>query len=360
MEQITLFTPGPTHIPTRVFEKIANSGVHHRTPQFQKIFSEAQSLFSKIVDSPDPPLFLACSGTGAMETALRNSCSMGDAFLYIDAGKFGERWGKIGEALGLNPIPIKSDWGTSPSEEDVLAACKGHQNIKAFCTQHCETSTTVLHPIETYLPLVRSHFPDAITIVDAISSLTTAPLSVSQLGIDILIAASQKALMLPPGLSILSISDNAWGRIEHTDPRSLYFNLKKERKPQLQGSSAWTPALHLILGLHEVLTMIQEEGLDKWIARHKQCSAYAQEALSQLGFRPISKTNPSPSVTGAFSPEGLNPDHLRKKLTESSGYLIAGGQDDWKGKILRVGHMGLVTPHHLEGLFGAIRDCLSD
>ncbi len=358
MEQITLFTPGPTHIPTRVFEKISNGGMHHRTAQFQEIYSATQELFSQLVDSPTLPLFLACSGTGGMEAALQNSCSPGDAFLYIDAGKFGERWGKIGEALGLRPIAIKADWGHSPSEDDVLKACKTNQDIKAFCTQHCETSTTVLHPIEKYLPVIRSQCPQAMTIVDAISSLTTTPLSVSKLEIDILIAAAQKALMLPPGLAVLTISKRAWERIENTEVKSLYFDLTKERKPQSQGSSAWTPPLHHILGLHEVLTMIFEEGPHNWTKRHRECSTFAQQELTKLGFRVITRENPSPSVTGGFAPDDIDPDQLRKKLTQLSGFLIAGGQDDWKGKIVRIGHMGIVTPHHLEDLFRSLHECI--
>ncbi|MCB0352558.1 MAG: alanine--glyoxylate aminotransferase family protein [Bdellovibrionales bacterium] len=360
MTKYRLFTPGPVEIPERVLAAMAKTDVHHRTKEFMQIFSSTAEKFRQLVDSEHSPLFLACTGTGALEAALINSAQEGELCLYVSAGKFGERWGKIARRAGIEGVPIEANWGDSPALSKVRETCAAHPEAKVFCIQHCETSTGVLHPIEEIIPMVREECPSALIIVDSISSITTSSLSQRKLGIDILICAAQKALQLPPGLTILGLSNRAAERIQEGSPHSLYFDLKHELKNQAEGSSSWTPAIAHILGLGEVCQMIEEEGLDHMIERHNRLSKLCRFGLTQLGCTPVAEEYPANSLTPATPPEGIDAEVLRKKLQNTFHVLIAGGQDHWSGKYFRVGHMGSFSEADMRMFLGVLYDALSE
>jgi aspartate aminotransferase-like enzyme len=343
-----LMTPGPTHIPERVFHAMQQPAMHHRTGEFKAIFLSCCQKLQTLLDSETLPVLLACSGSGAMEAALLNACLAGQKIIVVNAGKFGDRWSRIAERLDLAIVEITAPWGESFSEEQLVDVVKNNSDAAAFCMQQSETSTTVQHPVEMVTKVLKTHAPDTLLIVDAISSAATCKISARELGIDLLILGSQKALMLPPGLAGIAASKRAWNVIESRNEQalvpSLYFDLLTERKSQEKGVSAWTPAMNIILGLQEVLTMLEEEGHEHVYRRHQIASNACRAALTELGFTLLAESNPAPGVTGGFPPEGIDSEKLRSTLLSQSGIRIAGGQDQFKGKIVRIGHMGTFGP----------------
>ncbi|MDX8384633.1 MAG: alanine--glyoxylate aminotransferase family protein, partial [Ghiorsea sp.] len=297
-----LLSPGPTIVPERVLLRMAAPMMHHRTPQFSAIFAETRTMLQQIHQTSSDTLMLSCSGSGAMEAAVINLCAAGESMIYVNAGKFGERWGKIAEKHGIHAIEIKVAWGEAVHIEDVQAALMAHPQAKAVFVQASETSTTTEQPIQAIAALTKD-LP-CVTVVDAITALGVIDMPMDAWGLDVVISGSQKALMLPPGLATMGVSEKAWQMIESGEGcRTFYFDLLTERKNQQQGkdTTAWTPAASLIIGLNEVLKMMLEEGLDNLYARHKLLAEGARAGFKALGMKLVSST-PATSATGAFIP----------------------------------------------------------
>jgi len=339
-----LLTPGPTMIPQQVLQAMEIPMLHHRSEVFKKHLLKAAEGMRWILGWDSDPIFLACSGTGAMEASLLNTCKPGDTIITVNGGAFGSRWAKIAERLGLTAHEIVVEWGTPVSEEQVRAAVAQHPHARAFCIQHSETSTTVLHPVKQALSAVKSLAPQMITIVDGISACATAPVPGDPGMLDIFIAGSQKALMLPPGLSVVALSQLAWKAVEATPRRSLYFDFALERKSLASGETSWTPASTLIVGLNAAIEMFRAEGLEAMYARHQKLSRMSHTGLRSLGCTLLASDAPCPSVTGFFPPSGIDADALRTEVRKSYGIRLAGGQGSFTGKIVRIGHMGFVDP----------------
>ncbi len=338
-----LLTPGPTWIPDRIFAAMAKGTMHHRTSEFEKEFKEALAGLVWLTECEEPPILLSASGSGAMEAALLNTMDPGDKVIILNAGVFGERWVKICKKIGLVPVEIKGEPGTSPSFSTIESILAANPDAKGFCVQYSETSTTVLHPVPEISKLLQKKAPDLLFIVDAVSALATMDISVKKLKIDILVAGSQKGLMLPPGLSMLMMSPRGWSTIEKKKVRSFYFDLLAEREQHLKNTTAWTPAMNLILGLNEAIRMLKEEGIQKVYERHAHLSQVTRAGLSGMGFKLLTQEFPAPAVTGAYPPEGIDSEWLRKEILTKSGVRIAGGQAGLQGKIIRIGHMGYVN-----------------
>lgn len=321
--------------------------VHHRGEAFKKELKKACEGMRWLLNWDSDPIFLASSGTGALEAALLNTCEPSDSIITVNGGAFGERWGKIARRLGVTPHEISVEWGSAVTAEQVRSALNSYPGARAFCIQHSETSTTVLHPVAEILALVKALSPSTLTIVDGISSCATTPMPGDPSILDIYIAGSQKALMLHPGLAIMALSAKAWERVEATPKRSLYFDLSLERRALAGGETSWTPATALILGLNAVVEIIRREGLAATYARHETLSRMARAALTELGCAIMAPQAPCPSVTGFFAPEGIDADALRNQVRANFGIRLAGGQGPFKGKAVRIGHMGYVDPFDL-------------
>ena len=318
--------------------------LHHRSDVFKKHLLKAAEGMRWVLSWDSDPLFLACSGTGAMEASLLNICKPGDSIITVNGGAFGARWAKIAERLQLTAHEIVVEWGTPVTESQVLEAVTKHPNARAFCIQHSETSTTVLHPVERALREVKRVAPNMVTIVDGISACATAPVPGDPTIIDIFIAGSQKALMLPPGLSVVALSTLGWKAVEETPRRSLYFDFSLERKALATGETSWTPTSTLIVGLNAAIDMFRAEGLDNIYSRHQKMSRMCHAAMSAMGCKLLASDAPCPSVTGFFPPDGVDADALRTETRKSYGVRLAGGQGKFAGKIIRIGHMGFVDP----------------
>lgn len=354
-----LLTPGPTTIPQRVLQAMELPMLHHRSDVFKKELTKACEGVRWLLSWDSDPIFLACSGTGAMEAALLNCCSAGDTVISVNGGVFGARWGKIAERLQLHVQEIEVAWGTAVTVEQVRAAINAAPHAKAFCIQHSETSTTVLHPVAEALAEVKRLSPNMLTIVDGISSCATTHMPGGPDTLDIYIAGSQKALMLPPGLSLLALSAQAWQVVESTPRRTFYFDLITERKALKGGETAWTPASTIIVGLNASIEMFQAEGLDEIYARHALLSRMARAGVQALGCELLAPDAACPSVTGFFPPSSVNADSLRSAVRSRFGIRLAGGQGNLKGKIVRIGHMGYVDPFDVSAAVSAIGICLT-
>jgi len=332
-----LFTPGPVPLPPQVIKALGQQIIHHRTPEFTQIFLETRKNLQKLLNTERDVLMFASSGTGAMEASIVNFFSEGDKVLVINAGKFGERWAKIAKTYGLEVIDYKIEWGETYDKDKLNEIIKENQDIKGILVQHSETSTTTLHDI-SYLAKICSSLEDCLLVVDGITSVGVYEVYPEKIGIDILVTGSQKALMLPPGLSILYYSEKAEKRLEKSSIPKFYFDVKAESKKQSKGQTAYTPAINLIIALNESLKLILNEGLENLAKRHEILAKMTREAVKELGLKLLSKS-PSNSATGVYSPEGINADDLRKQLLKI-GFRVAGGQDHLKGKIFRIAHMG--------------------
>lgn len=340
MRKNYLLSPGPTAVPERVLLKMGEPMIHHRTPQFSAIFAEVKKDLKFLFQTEQEVLILASSGTGAMESAITNLFCKGDKVLFINGGKFGERWGQISKTYGLEPVEIKVDWGQAVEVAAVKDILYRDPSIKAVLMQASETSTTVAHPVKELAELTKDR--DTLIVVDGITAVGVSDLPMDKLGIDVLISGSQKAFMLPPGLAFIALSEKAWGFAEKSDIPTYYLDLKKENKNQVAGkdTTAYTPAVSLVIGLAEVLKMVREEGLENLFKRHKVLADATRAAVKALGLKPLAPESPADSATGAFVPEGVDGGKLVKFLRDTMGVTLAGGQDHLKGKIIRIAHLG--------------------
>jgi aspartate aminotransferase-like enzyme len=332
MSQERIFTPGPVELPERVREVLGRQIIHHRTEEFRHAFLEVRELFKKLLDEPSESfVFFASSGTGAMEATVLNFFREGEKVLVINGGKFGERWLKLAQHWGLKPIEYRVEWGKSADPERVRKLLKENPDCRGVLFQISETSTGVYHPALEIGRICREF--DALCIADAITALGVYHIKPSEWGLDVLVGGSQKGFLLPPGLSTLWFSERAEKNL--TD-RAFYFSIRKELSKQKEGQTAWTPAISLILALRESLHMLLEEGMERVEKRHRAVSEGTIRAVEALGLRRFAE-NPALSVSAVSSERS---EELRKELLKL-GIRVAGGQDELKGKIFRISHMGV-------------------
>jgi aspartate aminotransferase-like enzyme len=332
-----LLSPGPTPIPNEVALAMSETMIHHRTPQFNKVFEEARQGLKTLFGTNGDVLMLASSGTGAMEAAVANLFSTGDKVLVINGGKFGERWLNIANAFGLDPIEVKVEWGQAVKVKEIEKQLNLHPDIQSVMIQASETSTTVLHPVKEIAKLTKN---GPLFLVDGVTAVGVLSVPVDEWGIDALVTGSQKALMLPPGLAFIALSDRAWERTKKAKLPRFYFDLNLERKNQAKGSGAFTPAVSLIFGLRASLAMMAREGFDRVYARHARMSRAMRAAATAMGLKLLAPDSPSPAATGVFLPEGLDADEVLDYLRDHMGVILAEGQDQLKGKVVRIAHVG--------------------
>lgn len=334
-----LFSPGPTPVPERVLLAMAGPVMHHRDPGYEVLFQEVREGLKYVFQTKQEVLVLASSGTGAMEAAVCNTLSRGDEALVVRGGKFGERWGEICEAYGVNVTPLDVTWGQAVDPGLIKKALDAKPAIKAVLVQASETSTGVMHPIKEIADIVKNR-AGTILIVDAISALGVSDLPMDQWGIDVLVSGSQKAFMLPPGLAFIALSAKAWGFAEKSNLPKFYFNLKEELAVAQKNQSQFTPAISLVVGLREALKMLKEEGLENVFKRHEMLARATREAVKALGLELLAPTAPSNALTAIKAPEGVDGKKLKKNFEDQFGLIIAGGQSQLKGKIIRIAHIG--------------------
>jgi aspartate aminotransferase-like enzyme len=332
-----LLSPGPTPIPNEVALAMSETMIHHRTPQFNHIFDQARQGLKKLFGTQNDVLILASSGTGAMEASVANLFSPGDKVLVINGGKFGERWLNIANAFGLSPIELEVEWGQAVKVDTVEKQMKAHPDLKGVMIQASETSTTVLHPVKEIAKLTKN---GPLFLVDGVTAVGVVSIPLDEWGLDVLVTGSQKAMMLPPGLGFIALSDRAWERTKQAKLPRFYFDLNLERKNQQKGSGAFTPAVSLIFGARASLEMMQREGLARVYARHARMSRATRAAATALGLKLLAPDSPSPAATGVYLPDGIDADQVLDYLRDHMNITLAEGQDQLKGKVIRIAHVG--------------------
>jgi len=326
-------------LPAEVLLKMAEPIMHHREPEFSRILAEIRENLKYLFQTKEEVLVFTSSGTGAMDGAVSNLLRKDDAALVVRGGKFGERWLEICEAYGVRVRAIDVPWGEAVDPVLVAEALREDTSIRAVYTTASETSTGVRHPIQELAEITRDH-DGTVIVVDAITGIGVFDLPMDKWGIDVLVTGSQKALMLPPGLSFVALSDKAWRLVEGSDLPKYYFDFRKEIAKLQSNDTSFTPAITLVLGLRESLRMIRQEGLEAVFARHAKLAEATRAAVRALGLGLYAETSPSNAVTAVKVPEAIGATKLKSLFYEQFGITVAGGQDRAKGKIIRIAHLG--------------------
>jgi aspartate aminotransferase-like enzyme len=360
-----LFTPGPTPLLPAAQFAMAAADMHHRTPEFKALYSKVLAQLKQFVGTQNDVLLLASSGTGAMEASVSNFTSPGDRVLVLSAGKFGERWASLTKAFGLRPDVVSAPYGETFDLAAIRAAL--HDDTRAVYVQATETSTGVRHDIQAIAALLRQANSNALLIVDGITGLGSTHFDIDSWGVDVLIGGSQKAVMIPPGLSYLSISERAWAAAETAKNPRFYFDLRKERKNAKVGESAYTPAVSLIAALGAALDFIASQAGGDLVAGRvllvdnaQTCAAMTRAALAAMGFTLFAPTAPAAAVTAVATPDGIDSSAMVKELKSRYGATIANGQGEMKGKIFRIAHLGYFDPLDTLALVAALEHVAKD
>lgn len=340
MKKYYLLTPGPTPIPPEVALESALPILHHRTSEFGAIFTQVIEGLKYLFQTPGTVLLVTSSGTGGMEASVVNLLSPGDKVLVASSGVFGDRWIKILETYGIKPETICSEWGKAIDLESIEKKLKTNSEIKAVFTTHTETSTGVVNDLKTLGEIVAK--TEAVLVIDSISGLGAQELHTDKWHLDVVVGASQKGLMNAPGLAFVALSDKAWNLVERAQLPRFYWDFRRMKKSLADKETPFTPAVTLIIALNQAIEMIKKETLEKIWARHEKLARATRAGMQALNLELFAQ-NPSNVVTAVKSPQGLDSGKLVKKLREEYGVSIAGGQQELKGKIFRLAHLGYMN-----------------
>lgn len=355
MDDVLLMLPGPTTVHPRVLNAMAQAVVNHRSAKYGEILTETSELMADVFQTKNQAYLLTGSGTAAMEAAISNVLNPGEKVLNVVGGKFGERFMKIAQAHGIDTEELAVEWGTAVTPEAVKEALDADEDIKAITVVHNETSTGVAAPIKEVGKVMKDY--DALYIVDTVSSLGGDEVKVDDFGIDVCVTGSQKCLAAPPGMAAITLSDDAWDKVDKVTPNGFYLDMKAYRKSGDKNppETPYTPSVSLTYAMNEALKMVKEEGLDNRVARHKQAAQASVDAVKALGLDLFADPAvSSATVTAVKMPEGITDAEFRGTTRDKYGVELAGGQDHLKGNIFRIGHMGNISYRELLQTFGAI------
>jgi aspartate aminotransferase-like enzyme len=360
-----LFTPGPTPLLPAAQFAMAAADIHHRTPEFRALYTRVLSQLKDFVGTKNDVIILSSSGTGAMEASVSNLTSPGDRVLVLTAGKFGERWSALTKAFGCHVDVVESPYGSTFTIDQVKAALK--LETRAVFVQATESSTGVRHDIEGIAKLLKSEKSEALLIVDGITGLGTTHLDMDGWGIDVLIGGSQKAVMMPPGLSYLAVSQRAWDRMEATYNPRYYFDLRKERKNAAKGESAYTPSVALIAALGAALDYIAgqadgnlAEGRKKLVDNAETCAAMTRAAATALGLKLFAPSGyEAAAATAILPPEGTDSGIIVKGLKSQFAAIVTDGQGEMKGSLFRIAHIGFFDYMDTIAIIGALEQVIA-
>lgn len=360
-----LFTPGPTPLLPAAQFAMAAADIHHRTPEFRSLYERVLSQLRIFVDTRNDVLLLASSGTGAMEASVSNLTSPGDRVLVLSAGKFGERWEAITKAFGCQVDLVSAPYGKTFSLDEVKKALR--PDTRAVFVQATESSTGARHDIEAIGRLLKETGSSALLIVDGITGLGTTHLNIDAWGVDVIIGGSQKAVMIPPGLAYLSVSDRAWKAAETSRNPRYYFDLRKERKNAQKGESSYTPAVALIAALGASLDYIAAQGggdlgagRDALVDNAETCAAMTRAAVQAFGLELFAPSAPSAAATAVLPPAGVDSGLIVKELKRRFAAIVTNGQGEMKGKIFRIAHIGLFDYMDTIAIVGALEQIAAE
>ncbi len=338
-----LMIPGPTPVPDAVLEVNAKHPLGHRSKEFSAFVRQTLEGLKWLGETKQEPLLLTSSGTGAMDAAVANTINRGDKVLSLVCGVFGERFAKICQAYGAEVERIQVPHGQpiDPAVVEERLRADKERTIKAVTITHNETSTGVINDLERIAKAINAH--GALSLVDAVTSFGATRVPIDEWELDLVVTGSQKALMLPPGLAILFVSDKAWAATKNCTNGRFYFDINAYKKSQAQDTTPFTPNVNLIRALHESLSMMEKEGKDAIFARHVRMRDSLRRGLTDLGLSlMVDEQHASPTITSIWPPKGVDVPSIRASLKSDYKIVVADGQEELKGKIFRIGHMGYV------------------
>ena len=334
-----LFTPGPTSVPEATLIELAKPVHHHRTGEFRAMFNEVQALLQYVYQTKHTVYTITGSGTAAAEAGIVNTLAPGKKALVVTNGKFAERWSQVCQTYGIEKKDLKLEYGDAPTPEQIGNELKAAK-YDAVILVHSETSTATVCDLEGIGRAVKQTSPDTLLIVDGITSIGALPFKMDAWGVDVAITGSQKALMLPPGLGFVALSDRAWAAVEaNKGQKDFYLDLKKYKKSITDGDTPFTPANTLIEALRVSLRMVKDETIETTWKRTRVTAEAFRRGMKALGFELFSK-RPADSVTAVRYPAGVSDKDFRGQLKTRHNIHVAGGQGTMEGQIFRVNHMG--------------------
>ncbi len=356
--KLMLMIPGPTPVPESVLLALAKHPIGHRSGEFGTIMAEVTAGLKWLHQTENDVLILTASGTGAMEAGIINFLSPGDRVLVGTNGKFGDRWAQLAEGFGLQVERITAEWGKALNPEDFRTRLEADttKNIKAVIITHSETSTGVLNDLETINRHVKAH--GALIIVDAVTSLGATNVPIDEWGLDVVASGSQKGFMLPPGLGFVAVSPKAWEAYATAKIPRFYLDLGKYRKDAAKNTTPFTPPVNMFFALQAALKMMQAEGLENIFARHHRQMNATRAAMKALGLPLFAADGTSSPAITAVAPVGVESEKIRSVMKKKFDIALAGGQDDLKGKIFRVGHLGFVCDRDILTAIAALEATL--
>lgn len=350
--------PGPIPCAPEVMDALMGPMINHRGPEFKEMLYDVTEKLKRVFMTDNDVYILTASGTGALEASLVNTLSPGDKVLAAITGSFGKRFADIAAAYGSQVTRLEFDWGTPADPRAIQLALQKDPDIKAVLVTHNETSTGVTNDLEAVAGVVKGEF-DKLLLVDAISSLSCIPVRTDQWGCDVVAAGSQKGLMIPPGLSFVSFSSRAWQAQREARAPRYYYDLAEAQRYLEKGQTPFTPAVSLFYALARALDLLLSEGLDQVFSRHARIADLARQRAMTLGLELLpGKSCASNTVTAIRVPAGVDGKALVNKLREQYSVVVGGGQGPLEGKIIRIGHMGIVAEEEIEELFSALQSLL--
>lgn len=353
-----LRTPGPTPCPEEVLSAVAGSMINHRGPEFLELIYRVTENLKKVFATEGRMYILSASGTGALEAAVVNFLSPGDKVLAVSIGYFGDRFSEAARVYGAQVTKLDFEWGSAANPDAIRVALKRDPEIKAVLVTHNETSTGVTNDLESIAKIVKNE-SNALLLVDAISSLSGIPLPTDKWCCDVVCTASQKGMMVPPGLAFISVSQKAWEARGQAKMPRYYFDLGLAQEYLTRGQTPWTPVVSLFYGLDVALNMLLGEGMEAVFLRQSHIAQFTRQGIRDLGLELlVDGPRASNMVTAVKVPMGVDGSQLSKIMRDDHSVVIAGGQGNLQGKIFRIGHMGLVKKEDISEVLTALEQTL--
>jgi aspartate aminotransferase-like enzyme len=357
--QQQLRIPGPTPLPERVVRAASKPMIDHRGPEFAELLADVTAGAKRVFETANDLLVLTASGSGGLESAVANLISPGDEVVAAICGNFGDRFAGIAAAYGAQLVRLEAEWGEPVEPADLAEVLAAHPQARLVLLTHNETSTGVTNRLADLVRVARE--ADRVVAVDGVSSVSSIPAETDRLGIDVIVSASQKGWMSPPGIAFLAIGERAWELSQRARAPRYYFDWKLAKKQADSGSTPWTPAVSVLYAVQEGIRMLEEEGLEQVYQRHRRLADAASAGLAELGFKLFAAQGyRSATVTSALPMPGLDVAAYRKLLRQKYGVVIAGGQGKMTGRMLRVGHLGAVTEGDLVQVLWAMERALEE
>ena len=349
-----LRVPGPTPLPNEVLQSMTKQMINHRGAEFGEMLNDVTAKLKQLFQTKQDVFLLTGSGTGGLEAVIVNTLSPGDKVLSVSIGVFGDRFAAIAKEFGAEVIPLSFEWGKAADADAVRQALQAEPKIKAVLVTHNETSTGVTNDLASISSIVKEF--DKLLLVDAISSLGSIDLPVDDWHLDVTVTGSQKGWMVPPGLAMASVSQEAWQAHSKAKMPHFYWDFTKAKSYLEKEQTPWTPAISVVFALSVSLEMMLREGLSNIIARHARIGKAARDGIKSLGLSLFAEeSHASNTVTAARSADGLDTIKMLQILKDEHNIVLAGGQQTLSGKIFRIGHLGWVTENDIETVISALR-----